>query len=76
MKLKFSQTLGWCWFLLGVAAGQAADWPQRSGPFGDYSTPEVIAAWQGAPAKLWHLPLGEGYSAPTVAKGKLYLHAK
>ncbi len=55
---------------------RAADWPHRFGPYRNCSTPEVIAPWQGELKPAWSMPLGEGYSSPTVADGKLFLHAK
>lgn len=53
-----------------------ADWPQRTGPYRNNSTPEIVRPWQGTLAPAWQMPLGEGYSSPTVAGGRVFLHAK
>jgi outer membrane protein assembly factor BamB len=54
----------------------AADWPHRFGPYRNCSTTEVVAPWSGPLKREWHIPLGEGYSSPTVAEGRLFVHAK
>jgi outer membrane protein assembly factor BamB len=55
---------------------QAADWPHRFGPYRNSTTPEIVAPWTAALRPEWQMPLGEGYSSPTVAEGRLFLHAK
>lgn len=62
-------------FALGAIAS-AADWPQRTGPYRNNSTPEIVRPWHGALESAWQIPLGEGYSSPAVAAGRLFLHAK
>ena len=62
-------------FLLS-AIGRAADWPHRNGPYRNNATTEIVKPWSGPLKPAWHLPLGEGYSSPTVAEGRLFLHAK
>src|SRR5581483_3761787 len=57
-----------------VAAG--ADWPHRNGPYRNNTTSEIVPAWKGELKPDWEIPLGEGYSSPTVAGGRLFLHAK
>lgn len=54
----------------------AADWPQYQGPFRNNSTPEIVQPWPGQLTKQWSREIGEGYSPPIVADGKLYLHAR
>lgn len=54
----------------------AADWPQRSGPYQNNSTSEVVKPWKGALRADFQIPLDEGYSGPTVADKKLFLHTK
>jgi outer membrane protein assembly factor BamB len=53
-----------------------ADWPHRNGPYRNNTTTEVVSAWKKPLEVAWHIPLGEGYSSPTVADGRLFLHAK
>jgi outer membrane protein assembly factor BamB len=54
----------------------AGDWPQWLGPRRDGSTPEKVAAWQEPLKVLWRQAVGEGNSAPVVAGGRVFLHAK
>jgi len=78
IALRFSISLLSLSLSLGslLLPASAADWPGRFGPYRNSSTPEKFAAWQ-EPLKLeWSIPLGEGYSSPTVADGRLYLHSK
>ena len=54
----------------------AADWPQFLGPNRDgvYTGDDLAAAWpSGGPAQVWERPVGEGYSNPVVANGRLIL---
>jgi outer membrane protein assembly factor BamB len=58
--------------LLAVLAGE--DWPSFLGPRQDGTSLEtgVTAAWPaGGPARLWSRPVGNAYSAPVVARGRL-----
>ncbi len=55
---------------------RAADWPHRFGPHRNSTTTEIVAPWSGPLERQWHIPLGEGYSSPTVADGRLFVHAK
>ncbi len=63
-------------FLMCVPAVQAADWPQWLGPRRDGSTSERVAPWKEAPKVLWRTPVGNGFSSPLVAGGKVFLHAQ
>ena len=62
---------GW---LSGAAFG--ADWPQFLGPNRDgvYTADDLAKSWppQG-PLQVWERPVGEGYSNPVVANGRLIL---
>jgi outer membrane protein assembly factor BamB len=53
---------------------QAADWTQYRGPNHDGTSAEKISmAWPAnGPAKLWAVPLTDGFSAMTVAGGKAF----
>ncbi len=51
------------------------DWPRFLGPTGDGKSAETILRdWpaEGLPV-LWHETLGEGYSAPSVAGGRVFV---
>ncbi|MBS0208186.1 MAG: PQQ-binding-like beta-propeller repeat protein [Planctomycetes bacterium] len=54
----------------------AADWPHRFGPYRNNTTPESVAPWAESLSEAWRLDLGEGYSSPTVADDRLFIHAK
>ena len=59
-----------------ASLARAADWPHRFGPHRNSTTSEIVAPWSGPLRSQWHIPLGEGYSSPTVAEGRLFIHAK
>ena len=50
------------------------DWPGFLGPDRDSKSPEtgISTDWSGGLPLLWHLELGEGYAAPSVARGRLF----
>lgn len=51
------------------------DWPGFLGPNRDSKSPEtgIRSDWTtDPPPLLWHLELGEGYAAPSVARGRLF----
>lgn len=70
------------WFLAlallvsSPVVGWAADWPHRNGPYRNNTTPEIVPAWKEPLQRAFHVSLGEGYSSPTVADGRLFLHHK
>ncbi len=54
----------------------ADDWPQWLGPQRDgvWRETGILAKFpQGGPKVRWRTPLGEGYSGPAVANGKVYI---
>jgi outer membrane protein assembly factor BamB len=59
-----------------VDAGKPTnDWPQWRGPNRDGVSTEtgLITSWpDSGPRVLWEVPLGQGFSAPVVAQGRLY----
>lgn len=63
--------------VLAAPAG-AGDWPQWLGPKRNGITTEKFAAWKKdeAPTRLWKAAVGNGYSAPVVAGGKVFVHAR
>ncbi len=53
-----------------------SDWPAFLGPTGDSKSPEtgIRTSWpEAGPPVVWQKDIGEGYGAPTVAKGRLFL---
>lgn len=60
----------------GGALGAADDWPAILGPHRDGRSAEtgLATSWpaQGPPL-VWQVETGDGYSAPAVASGRLYL---
>jgi outer membrane protein assembly factor BamB len=57
---------------LGV---RAADWPQWLGPRRNGSTTEKVAPWKEPPKVVWRQAVGNGYSAPVIAGGRVFFHA-
>ncbi len=62
--------------LLAAASALAGDWPQWLGPRRDGASAEKVAAWKEDPKKVWSQPVGEGYSVPIVAAGRVFVHAR
>jgi outer membrane protein assembly factor BamB len=62
--------------LVGCALASAADWPHWLGPNRDGSSPEKILPWKKAPKQSWRFPTGQGFSAPVVAGGRVFVHAQ
>jgi|SRR5579862_117407 len=63
-------------FLLLGAAARAEDWPQFLGPTrnGVYAATDLAVSWPKAgPAVMWKKDVGQGFSGPVVANGKLIL---
>lgn len=53
----------------------ANDWPQWRGPQRDGVSTEtgLLTTWpEGGPKLLWQAPTGEGFSAPAIARGRVY----
>ena len=66
-------------FLLGVApvaAGQ--EWTQWRGPGRDgfVSEKNAPAAWPEKLQRAWRVEIGEGYSSPVVANGRVFVHGR
>jgi len=59
-----------------AAAAQADDWPQWRGPTRDgvWRETGLIEKFSGPQVPIvWRVPVGAGYSGPTVAAGRVYL---
>lgn len=61
--------------LLVAASPPGQDWPGFLGPTGDAKSAELIQHdWPaGGPKVLWWRAAGEGYSAPAVAEGRVFV---
>ncbi len=67
--------------LIGVALATApltAQWSQWRGPNRDGVVPaaSVPAVWPAQLALKWKQPVGEGYSSPVVADGRVFVHSR
>ena len=66
-------------FIIGVLSSptvEAEDWPQWRGPTRDgvWHEKGIISKFETEEIALkWKVPVGSGYSAPTVANGRVYL---
>src|SRR5687768_17007611 len=61
---------------LSVPPSHADDWPQWRGPTRDgvWRETGVIDRFDGDQLQpVWRMPVGAGYSGPTVADGRVYL---
>jgi outer membrane protein assembly factor BamB len=56
----------------------ADDWPQWRGPArtGILPAADSPMAWPEALKKGWSVPVGEGYSSPVVAAGRVFVHGR
>ena len=62
--------------ILATSTVRADDWPQWLGPKRDgvWRETGILAKFpQGGPKVRWRTPIGEGYSGPSVANGKVYI---
>ena len=62
-------------FYGGVSVAGASDWPQWRGPDRNGISHEtgISKKWSdGGPRVLWRVPLGEGFSGISVARGRVY----
>jgi outer membrane protein assembly factor BamB len=64
--------------LLYAAAAGAADWPGWLGPKRNGSSTEKIVPWKEKETLkvLWRVPVGNGYSSPVVAAGRVFVHGR
>jgi outer membrane protein assembly factor BamB len=60
------------------AVSVSAQWPQWRGPNRDgvVAAANVPAAWPAKPSIRWTQKVGEGYSTPVVANGRVFVHAR
>jgi outer membrane protein assembly factor BamB len=74
MPCKLNVFLTLC--LCASQQGRAGDWPQFLGPTRDgvYAGSDLAASWpKEGPPVVWRKDVGQGFSGPAVAQGKLIL---
>jgi outer membrane protein assembly factor BamB len=61
-----------------VTVAASAQWPQWRGPNRDGVVPatSVPSAWPEKLALKWRQAIGEGYSSPVVAAGRVFVHSR
>ncbi len=73
----WSVVLGFALCSSAVWVGQsgAEDWPQWRGPRrdGTWTTEGLLEELPATPKVLWSMPIGAGYSGPTVADGRVFV---
>jgi outer membrane protein assembly factor BamB len=60
---------------IGQTSRVSQDWPQWRGPYRDGLSPEtgLLRDWpKSGPPVRWQRPIGRGFSAPVVVRGRLY----
>jgi outer membrane protein assembly factor BamB len=64
--------------ILSSTAALQAQWPQWRGPTRDGVVPKasVPASWPEKATQKWKQAVGEGYSSPVVANGRVYVHSR
>ncbi len=74
-RLAIQAGVGLFLAILTVSQLPAEDWPQHLGPRRDGTSLEAApAAWSAAgPVVLWKIGVGEGFSAPVVRGGRVFL---
>src|SRR5215210_5887189 len=65
-------------FLAATIAATAQEWTQGRGPArdGSVSGKNVPAAWPESLKRTWRVEIGEGYSSPVVAGGRVFVHGR
>ena len=61
-----------------ASVGSAQEWTQWRGPARDglVSGKNVPAAWPESLKRSWRVEIGEGYSSPVVAAGRVFVHTR
>jgi outer membrane protein assembly factor BamB len=64
--------------LLAATAASAQEWTQWRGPArdGSVSAKDTPAVWPEALKRSWRVEIGEGYSSPVVANGRIFVHSR
>jgi outer membrane protein assembly factor BamB len=63
---------------LSALDARAQDWPQWRGPTRDGAVPasQVPREWPASYAQVWRVEIGEGYSSPVLADGRVFVHSR
>lgn len=63
---------------LAATAVSAQEWTQWRGPArdGSVSAKNAPAAWPESLTQSWRVEIGEGYSSPVVAAGRVFVHGR
>jgi outer membrane protein assembly factor BamB len=65
------------WLAYGDTSAQSGGaWPQWRGPNRDGVAASAVASWPATLTQKWKVPAGSGYSAPIVAAGRVFVHAR
>ena len=77
-RFGLGAALAGAWLCTASAQTPAADWPQWRGPARDGSIPaaQVPAAWPESYAPAWRVDVGEGFSSPVIAAGRVFVHSR
>ena len=64
-------------FLIPAMTINAQEWTRWRGPArdGSVSAQNVPAKWPESFARAWRIEVGEGYSSPVVAGGRVFVHS-
>ena len=64
--------------LLAATAASAQEWTQWRGPArdGSVSVKNAPVAWPASLQRSWRVEIGEGYSSPVVAAGRVFVHGR
>ena len=76
MRQKLLQSFSVLLLMVTAISARADDWPQWMGPQRDgvWRETGIIDKFPaGGPAIRWRVPVGAGYSSPSVANGKVYV---
>ena len=75
-KSKLSTSVIFVFFAASVACAQ--EWTQWRGPGRDgfVAAKNAPAAWPESLKRSWRVELGEGYSSPVVAAGRVFVHTR
>ena len=65
-------------FLTAAITANAQEWTQWRGPArdGSVSGKNVPAKWPEMFQRAWRIEIGEGYSSPVVANGRVFVHGR
>jgi outer membrane protein assembly factor BamB len=65
-------------FLVSTSIAVSAQWPQWRGPNRDgmVDAAHVPVSWPATLSRQWTQTVGEGYSTPVLADGRIYVHSR